>query len=852
MGRANRHANPRAGGSERASVRGVSPGQRHFPAGRFTLLGVALILVAVGTFATHWPVLSAQALSFDDGQFLTDNPLVQNPSWTSAGRFLGEVLEPSTVEGYYLPLSMISLMIDYAAGGRPGDLRPFHRTSLALHVINTILVIILLWSLFEQRWAAVIAGLLFGVHPLTVEPVAWIGERKTLLAAFFTLWALIFYVRYRRRCRWPWYGGSLLAYVAAVMSKPTALPLPFLLLLLDYWPLGKLSRRAVVEKAPFFAVGAMFAVVTAISHSRTAGIQLPTEQTIWHIPLNAFYLVAFYVTKIVWPVSLTSVYSLPEPFALSQPAVWLPVVGTLVLFAGVLLSWRRTRALLTGWLFFLVAIAPTLGLVRYSWITASDKYVYLPAVGLLLIVAWLMGLGLRVRSHTRRIDLRHAALAALVLLAAAAEARATRHYLRHWQDTEGLFRYMIRQAPRAHMPHYNLAHALQSQGRLAEAETEYRTVLQLSPNHLDSHNNLGLILAAQGRREEAMEHYRQALTVNPRYANALTNLGNALCVQGRYAEAIAKYESALSITPSDPRVHNALGVALFQQGKPNDAVKCYREALRLDPEHLDAYRNLGLALVTLGNPGAAIEAYHNALKLDPLDAYVHNNLGVALQRAGRIDEAIAEYGRAVRLNPAYADAITNLASALAGAGRIDEALREFRAYLGVTPRDPEVLNVLGDVLFEGGRLDDAAEAYREALEIAPEYLTARKNLGVALASQDRWAEAAREYRAVLEKDPRDPCVRNNLGAAFFEQGSLAAAVNEYREALKLAPNYAAAHYNLGRALAGLGQTEEAIEHYRAVLRINPGDVEARNELEAALAIQRRRPNGSAGSNGMTP
>jgi hypothetical protein len=212
--------------------------------GRSTvILLVLLILIVVGaTLFAHWPALSAQALTFDDQQYLIENQRVQNPSWTGAWRFLNEVLEPATVRGYYQPLAMISLMLDCTLGGSPDNLRPFHRTSLILHAANTVLVIVLLYMLFGQPWAAAMVGLLFGVHPMTVEPIAWIGDRKTLLAALFALGCLNCYVQFTRTKRWALYALSLALYVLALMSKPTTTLLPVGLLVMDFWPLRRLGR----------------------------------------------------------------------------------------------------------------------------------------------------------------------------------------------------------------------------------------------------------------------------------------------------------------------------------------------------------------------------------------------------------------------------------------------------------------------------------------------------------------------------------------------------------------------------------------------------------------------------------
>ena len=302
-----------------------APTRRDWP----LLLGLAAAVVVVVAI-TFWPVLDAQAISLDDHQFLVRNPLVQNPSWASVQRFFAEVRKPTTVQGYYLPLSMTSLMLDYARGGRPDHLLPFHQTALALHLLNTLLVILLLYLLFGQVGAAALIGLLFGVHPLMVEPLAWVGERKTLLAATFAFASIVLYVAHARRPRRCAYVLSLLAYVAALLSKPTAVPLPAMLLLIDYWPLRRLSPRGLLRLAPFFVLGGLFAIVTISSHSATASIQIGgAAPAAW--PLLLCYLLPFYLAKIVWPAGLTSVYAAPDPLSIFNPIILVSTIANLLL-----------------------------------------------------------------------------------------------------------------------------------------------------------------------------------------------------------------------------------------------------------------------------------------------------------------------------------------------------------------------------------------------------------------------------------------------------------------------------------------------------------------------------------------
>lgn len=557
-------------------------------------LAALIPLVALVVLATHWPGLSARAILKDDVQYVTKNPLVQNPSWASAGRFFSEVLEPSTVRGYYQPLTMISLMLDYALGGRPDDLRAFHYTSLGLHVFNTALVIVLLYLLFGQPVPAALAGLLFGVHPLTVESVTWLSDRKTLLATCFALWCLILYVHSARKGTWWPYGVSLAMYILALLSKPTTVPLPVLLLLLDYWPLRRLGRRAVVEKTPFVALSLAFALITFISQSRTAPVTAPGEGELARIPLILCHNVIFYLYKMFWPANLTPHYGFPDPLAVRHPMVLVGVIGTCLLIPALLLSWRWTRAPLVGGLFFFVAIFPTLGVVGFTDVIAADRFVYLPALGALLVITWLLARAWAGRAGTRRSRLPAVAVVIVVMLLAGAEATATRRYLSYWQDMEKLHRRMVALAPQAPETHYNLGVVMAKQGNLTEAIRSFSEAIRIRPSYAEAHYNLGvaLLTGETADIDRAMTHFAAAIQIRPRYRAAHKNLAAVLVQKGRSGEAIGHYTEALRLQPDDYSAHYGLAVALTMEGRDAEAVREYREVLRLRPDHAEARRRL--------------------------------------------------------------------------------------------------------------------------------------------------------------------------------------------------------------------------------------------------------------------
>jgi tetratricopeptide (TPR) repeat protein len=704
------------------------------------VLGVLIVVVGITVLVAHWPALSAEALSFDDTQYLTENPLVQNPGWASVGRFFGEVLEPSTVRGYYQPLSMISLMLDHAMGGRADNLRPFHRTSLGLHIANTALVIVLLYLLFRRVWVAAVVGLLFGLHPMTVEPIPWVGERKTLLAAFFALWSLVAYVGYARRGVRTWYRACLASFVLALMSKPTTTPLPLLLLLLDYWPLRRLNWGAVVQKIPFLLIAGISAVITVVSQGRTSSATMPGEYPLLHVPLILCHNIIFYLYKMVWPTNLCSHYPFPDPLALSDPMVLAGVVGTCMLIPALLLSWRRTRAPLVGWLFFFVAILPTMGVIGFTNVIASDKFAYLPSVGLMLPFAWCLG---HIWSRTAGTPYPKAWRAMMVLavaLVVSAEGRATRRYLVYWRDTETLDRYMLGLAPSSPKLHVKLGNTLLSQGRPGAAVRYYRSALALRPDMFDGHHNLALALQRQGKIEEAIQHCRAAMRSQPdqRLTHLVhISLGGCLLELGRTDKAVRHFRAALRLKPDDVNAHVGLGLALLRSQNLEEAGRQFVAALTLRPDNAGAHYNLGKVLSAQGQLDEAVDQYRRALPLAPDAPELHNNLALILVRLGKIDEAIAQYREVLRIEPGDSATRHALATLLARRGRYAEAADEYRAVLAFDSNDVDAHFGLACALSVMGEADQATGEFREALRIDPQHAGARQGLEALSAAPDQ-------------------------------------------------------------------------------------------------------------------
>ncbi len=443
--------------------------------------------------------MAAKTIAFDDAQYLVNNGLVRNPGWDSARRFFAEILEPSTVRGYYQPLSMISLMLDCAMGGRPESPTVFHFTSLLLHTANAVLAGTIFYLLFRHLGIASLLSLLWGLHPLTVEPIPWIGERKTLLAAFFSLAAMMFYILYAQRNgphKRLYFTASLLCYVLAILSKPTSMPLPLLMLILDIWFLARRAKKALLEKIPFFTLAALSCIITIISQGRTARIAFGHQRGLWEIILIICHNIIFYPGKLLWPVKLYPHYAFPNDVSLADPAFVVGLVGTVILTILLLASLRFTKAATMGFLFFFIAALPTMQVLRFSNVIASDKFMYLPSLGLFLAA----GCGLRYllgRLTVNRWKWQKVTLFGFFVIAGLAETGLTRVQYTHWQTSERIYRHILQYQPQAQSIWNDLGVVYYQQNKTSEALDCWRKAVQSGSADAGTLNNLAWLMATE-------------------------------------------------------------------------------------------------------------------------------------------------------------------------------------------------------------------------------------------------------------------------------------------------------------------------------------------------------------------
>lgn len=612
--------------------------------------------IAVVTIAVYAPVRTFALVNWDDPTYIIDNPMVLGGlTWQGARWAFTTTHSP-----YWHPLTWLSLLADVSifhqnAGG-------YHVTNLLIHVCTSVLVFLLLRRMTGMVGPSAFVAAIFAVHPLHVESVAWVAERKDVLSTL--LWTLTIwtYVSYTIRRGLGGYAGMLVLYGLALMSKPMVVTLPSVLLLLDWWPLGRFrevsTSRLVLEKVPLLAMAATVSVVTIIVQRRVGAVAgldaLPMDARIANATVS--YLV--YIWKTIWPAGLAAFY----PFR-AYPR-WEVAAAAMALVAATVTAVAvRTRApyVLVGWLWYVVTLAPVIGLTQTGEQARADRFMYVPMIGLLLVVGWTARSWLIAHPTAPR---RVAVFACALVLVSAVAARAQ---VNTWSDSVTLWQHAIAVVPGNYVAYQNLGEALRDRGRLDEALTSARQAFAYMPPNSPGlvamlHNDVGLVLARQGNTADAAKDFAAAVRLTPHFAEAHINLGDALAAEGRLAEAAAHFQLAAELKPDAIEAQVGLGGTLLKEGRPADAVPHYQAALAQNPQLAEAHDGLGAALAMLGNDQRAMAEYDIALRLRPDLPAVHLNIAVMLIRLGRIEEARRQLLAALSIDPRFEQARRLLAT----------------------------------------------------------------------------------------------------------------------------------------------------------------------------------------------
>jgi tetratricopeptide (TPR) repeat protein len=707
---------------------------------------LALLLVTIAVYSS---VFGFDFVNFDDPDYVTANRHVRSGITAEGVKWA----LTSTEIANWFPITRLSHMLDCQLFGlEPGA---YHAVNLLIHALAAILFFAFLHRATKAIWPSAFAAFLFAVHPLHAESVAWISERKDVLSAFFWFLALWLYVRYTEHPGTGRFVAVIVAFTLGLMSKPMLVTFPFVLVLLDHWPLRRGWR--IQEKLPLFVLSFAAALSTFLAQRGSGAVQAIGELPLGTRIENALVSYVAYLAKTIWPANLAVFY----PYTDLQ--LWQAAAALLAIAALSYLVWRQRVSrpyLMVGWLWFLGTLVPVIGLVQVGAQARADRYMYIPMAGFGIMIAW----------AAAGLDRSRRAIAVTAVIACIALCGTTWAQVQTWRDSETLFR-----------------HAIASTG----------------PNYLAEHN-LGVALMNEpGKLPEAITHLQSAVRLQPNSARALTDLGSALArAPGRFPEAIANYQAALKLEPDSAIPHNNLGSALSKiPGRLPDAIAELQTALRLNPGDPQTLTNLGSALLKSGRVTEAIGQLQTALRADPSNAEAHNNLGSALAESpGRLPEAIAEYEAAIRINPDYAEARNNLGTALSGMpGRLPDAIAQYEAALRIQPDNAEAHANLGTALSTfPSRLPEAISHFETAARLAPDNPEVQYNLGVALARiEGRQAEAISHLEAAIRLKPDYAEAHNNLGVVLSGiPGRLPEAIAHWHAALRIRPDYEDARANL--------------------------------------------------------
>ncbi len=612
------------------------------------LLGISFLLILSGWIA-YWDLPNHNFLNYDDQLFVTDNSYVQQ-GITSKGLAWAFT---STKYNWH-PLTWISHMADYQVYGL--DPVGHHNTNLILHLLNTVLLFYFFLQATGDLGRSAFVAALFALHPLHVESVAWVAERRDMLSGLFWMLTLIAYGRYAKVKT---YGMSYVLvmgfFLCGLMSKPMMVTLPFVLLLLDYWPLKRWGtdswRLLFLEKCPlFFLAGVGSAIAFISQHQGNAVVSLEKMSLalrLSHVPLAYVE----YLAKAFFPRGLAILYPYPAVLPLWE------VVGAIFILGMLSVGFWRARAsapyLIVGWLWFLGTLVPVIGFVQIGSQAIADRYTYIPLIGIFLMISWGAEQCFRYWYFSKTSNVLLAGMVVVVLIC------CTQYQMKFWRNTFTLFDHALAVTQNNSLAHRVLAITFAQQGNISEAMYHYQQEIAMHPKALQPRLQMAHLLAKQGKTAEAMQSYQEVLSLRPDYGPAHNGLGLLLAQQGKTKEALHHYALAVNSGEENAEAHNNWANVLIGEGKIAEAMAQYAQALRINPEMADAYYNIGNALMGQGRDLESIHYYEQAIFFAPKDPDARNNLGNVLSRLGRRQEALECYRLALEICPGHKQAQKN-------------------------------------------------------------------------------------------------------------------------------------------------------------------------------------------------
>lgn len=733
------------------------------PPNRILLVCAFLFL---GTFALFWPARNYDFIGYDDPAYIFENPYVQaGLTRESIAWAFGNVASEAT---YWHPLSWMSHMLDCQLFGLNAGAH--HMVSVGFHALNAVLLFLLLRALTGSLWRSAAVAALFAWHPIQVESVAWVTERKNLLSTCFFFLTLLAYVRYVRKTgehasplqglKTGHYWVVAVLFALGLMCKPMLVTLPCVLLLLDAWPLRRIdfreagkfarARLLVAEKLPLFILSAISSWITIRAHQHldivVAGNQVPLDIRF----ANAALSYVKYLGKVFWPADLAIIYPYPSVWPVGQ-FIWTSVL--LITLTALFFYLRKGRPqLLFGWFWFLGTLVPVIGILQVGSQPMADRFIYIPVIGIFVLLVWTAA---ELLGKLRAVKPAAVAASTIVVIACMV---VSRYHLRFWENSFTLFERTLAVTTNNPITHYNLGLAYSRKGDLEKAKFHYTRALEAKPGYTDAQNNLAATLLSEGRIKEAIAEYEKLLEKSPDHLLANYNFGLAHEIQNNWATAAKHFERVVNAephnveayvklintlgrsgqvtaahfrieemlkrNPNSPDAHIAAATILMEQNRLPDAISTLRQAIQMDPKRPEAHYQTGAAHAMMGGFNESIPFFEEALRLKPDFAEAHFSLGMVHSQLGQREEAIQKFQDTLGVQPDFVPALMQLgyiwsSHEKTGLRNGPEAVKVAEKAAQLTRhQDPAVLNVLGMAYAQDKKWKDALEVSRRALSIA--------------------------------------------------------------------------------------------------------------------------------------
>ncbi len=745
------------------------------------------LLIALATLLVYLPALNNNFVNWDDGEYVYDNPHIQS---------LDPELLKWTFTSFYAanwhPLTWLSHALDYALWGL--NPRGHHLTAIIFHSLNTFLVFILLTRLLvlsrvlvpfgeetEKRkrtpilrdpplgkaiLAGAITALLFGLHPLHVESVAWVAERKDVLYTFFTLLSLLSYLRYVPHLSSPprrsaFYGLSLFLFALALMSKPMAVTLPVVLVILDIYPLERLNlkaagpaqRRVWIEKLPFLGLSLVSSIITIVAQ-RAGGAVAPLKY--W--PLGARILesirgLSFYLVKMVWPTDLAPLYPHPPQVSLLNPAYLGALILAICITIFCIRTWPRQKIWSAVWAYYVITLLPVLGIIQVGNQAAADRYTYLPSLGPFLLV----GLGtVWIWLKIKRLRMGRLFVVLLLILLIALLTNLTLKQIKVWKNSITLWNHELKIFPnRVPLAYYNRGNAYGKLGNYQRAIKDYDRDIKLDLQDEQAYVNRGVTYEKLGNYQLAIEDFNKAIELDLQDEQAYVNRGATYKKLGNYQLAIEDFDKAIKLDPRCTRAYYNRGNVYGTLGNYQQAIEDYNKAIELDREYVKAYVNRGIIYKKSGNYEQADKDFNKAIALDPQYVQAYINLGIVYAAKGQHKKAIREYKQALKIDPDSIQAYNNLGYLYIDTEiNLKEGLNLIKKALSLAPENPSIMDSLGWAYYKNGMFDEALEELKKAIKIGGDRIEFHEHLAKVYERKGKYAEAIKAWKKVLEIDPR--------------------------------------------------------------------------------------------------